>query len=129
MKLERRRSRGKSGMGDMDEPWRPSHRLQWVWMLYSALGVLITGSYAQAGINGISVDAEYQVTYEVSDSQAKTLSRVRVGDTVLIGAREFLIIELPGSPTSWVRGYLDLQHVRSILPVEALDYSERPAKR
>ena len=99
------------------------------WGLWVAIGVLIGGSCAQAGINGVSVDAEYQVTYETSANQAKTLSRVRVGDTVLIGAREFLIIELPGSPTSWVKGYLDLQHVRSILPTDAMDYSERPAKR
>ena len=105
------------------------HPMRRACTLCGVVGLFLFGSQAEAGINGISVDVEYQVTYEVSDSQAKTLSRARVGDTVLLGAREFLIVELPGSPTSWVKGYLDLQHVRSILPIDALEYSEHPSKR
>lgn len=106
-----------------------AHDLHRIGIVYGLVGVLLGAPCAQAGLTGINVDAEYQVTYEASDNQAKTLPRVRIGDTVLLGAREFLIVELPGSPTSWVKGYVDLTSVRSILPVDALEYSERPPKR
>ena len=70
---------------------------------------------ASAEVAGVNPETYYQIVYEVSEQEAKTISAARVAGVLKIGSREFLIIEPQGLP-GIVSGYLDLEHVRSILP-------------
>ncbi len=57
-------------------------------------------------------DTEFNVTYEIGN-EASTLQRVKLGNVVVIEAREFLVVYISGSQTP---AYVDFESVRSIVP-------------
>ena len=55
----------------------------------------------------------YSVTYQVSQTEAKTLDSVRVLDVIMLGSRPFLFVQIKGFGDK--NAYLDLGSVRAII--------------
>ena len=92
-------------------------RRWWGSLVLSA--VLLMGGGAQAAAEatatGFDPDLEYNITFETSEKEAKTLISVHVLDTLEIGGRTFLVVILPGYRT---RGFINIESVSSILPTK-----------
>ncbi len=70
---------------------------------------------ALAAVPAVETGKYYDVEYENSNGQFRTIKRVKVVDLVTIGHSEFLVIE-SSSPTNPVRGFVRMELVKSILP-------------
>lgn len=109
-------------------------RCRWGWRF--GLGVLaavvLSGrvALARAAENPpIDPDAYYAVTYELTEAEVQTIKPAKVLGVVTIGVKAFLAIDV-GGPQKAI-GYLELDRVRTILPVQgvfSLDHN-RESKR
>ena len=85
-------------------------------------GLLFIGmNFVWAGESGVDTTATYEIVYEASASQAKTIRSAVVIEVMKIGSREFLVIAPPSVTSTPVRGYIDLEHVRSLLPIGSFE--------
>jgi hypothetical protein len=76
----------------------------------------VAASHAWAGTPPLDAATEYNVTYQLAQDQAKTVSSVKLVDTLELGGRSFLVMLLPGYQT---KAYIDLASVRTIFPAKA----------
>jgi hypothetical protein len=74
-------------------------------------------------------DALYEVTYQVTDTESRTIKPVRALEIIQLGSREFLMIE-PTSTPQPTQGFVALDRISAILPVRlggvAIIPPERP---
>jgi len=77
--------------------------------------LLAADGQAAAEAIGLDPELEYNVTFEISEKEAKTLTAVHVLDTAEIGGRRFLVVILPGYRT---RGFINIDSIRSIIPTK-----------
>jgi len=84
-------------------------------MLVGAVLLVSCGTQAAAAATGLDPELEYNVTFEISEKEGKTLTAVHVIDTMEIGGKTFLVVILSGYRT---RGFIDIDSVRSILPTK-----------
>lgn len=79
------------------------------------LGLLLSAATgAWAAVAGVNPETEYNITYQVAQDQAKTVSSANILDTTEMGGKTFLVVLLPGYKT---KAYLDLDSIRAIIPV------------
>jgi len=90
-------------------------RRSWGWLLAVVALLLVCSAQARAAAAGLDPELEYNVTFETSEKESKTLTAVRVLDTMEIGGRQFLVVILPGYRT---RGFINIDSIRSILPTK-----------
>ena len=76
----------------------------------------VAASSVWAGTPPLDATTDYNVTYQLAQDQAKTVSSVKLVDTLELGGRSFLVVLLPGYQT---KAYIDLASVRTIFPVKA----------
>lgn len=87
----------------------------WGSLLMGAALLAVGGSQTAGAATGLDPELEYNVTFEISEKEAKTLTAVRVLDTMEIGGKTFLVVILPGYRT---RGFINIDSIRSILPTK-----------
>ena len=91
------------------------HRLGGVVLI--AAGLVSAANPAWAFFEGVDLDRDYDVVYEASNAEARTVTGVRLVGVVKIGTREFIAVSRqPGSRVDAVKGYLSIESVRAILP-------------
>lgn len=84
-------------------------------MLVGAVLLVVGGGQAAGAATGLDPELEYNVTFETSEKESKTLTAVRVIDTMEIGGRMFLVVILPGYRT---RGFISIDRISAILPTK-----------
>lgn len=84
-----------------------------VWL--SAVLLMTPVPQAAAAAAGLDPELEYNVTFETSEKEAKTLTAVHVLDTMEIGGKTFLVVILPGYRT---RGFIRIDSISAILPTK-----------
>lgn len=88
---------------------------RWGLGMIGAALLWVGGGNAIAQAAGPDPELEYNVTFEISNEEAKTLTAVHVLDTAEIGGRRFLVVLLPGYRT---RGFINIDSIRAILPTK-----------
>lgn len=84
-----------------------------------AIGGLLMCRQMPVGAEGLVINSEasYEVTYAVSQHEARTVKPVHIVGVETIGSREFLVIE-PRTTPQTTRGYILLERISAILPVQ-----------
>ena len=90
-------------------------KMWWKSVLLSAVLLVVGGAQAADAATGLDPELEYNVTFETSEKEAKTLTAVHVLDTLEIGGKTFLVVILPGYRT---RGFLSVDRISAILPTK-----------
>ena len=84
------------------------------------VGLLVLGglasvprqAWAAARQQVFDPDANYSITYELNSGQATTVESAKIRDTVMIGSKEFLLVEVGSAEKK--RAYINLEAVRII---------------
>ena len=92
-----------------------SGRTRWTVGLCATGLLLSLCSGAWAETTTLDPELEYNVTVQIAQNEAKTLTAVHVLETTKIGGKDFLVVILPGYRA---RGFVALESVRSILPTK-----------
>jgi len=87
----------------------------WGTLLLAGILLAPAGVQAAEAVTGLDPDLEYNVTFETSEKESKTLTAVHVLDTMEIGGKQFLVVILPGYRT---RGFINIERISSILPTK-----------
>ncbi len=90
-----------------------------VWGLAVVVGLVGGASVAWSAVSDLFSEYTYEVEYAANESKTRVLRNVRIVEVTRLGRREFLVIEPRGSARSagsTARGYINLEHVRAILP-------------
>lgn len=93
-----------------------------VGVLLIAAGLLATAQPARASFEGVDLGRDYDIVYEASDAEVRAVTGVRLVGVVKIGSQEFLAISRqPSSRVDAVKGYLNVDSIRSILPEDTFE--------
>lgn len=89
------------------------------WGLWLSVVVLSGVGWAEeVALKEVALDPEalYEVTYQVTEYESRTVKPVRALEVVQLGGREFLVIE-PTSTPQPTQGFVALDRISAILPV------------
>ena len=90
-------------------------RRLWISLLLGTVLLAACGAQAADAPAGLDPELEYNVTFETSEKEAKTLTAVHILETMEIGGKTFLIVILPGYRT---RGFINVDRISAILPTK-----------
>lgn len=76
---------------------------------------------AWASSLGVETEGYYEVVYQLSDTEARSVKPVKALELVKIGGREFLLIEPTNFPQK-VRGYIAFDRISAMLPTQVTGF-------
>lgn len=76
---------------------------------------------AWAAALGLDPEGYYEVVYQLSETEARSIKPVKVLDLAKVGAREFVVIEPTNFPQK-ARGYIALERISAILPTQVTSF-------
>ncbi len=91
--------------------------------LLSGCGLLVSGFAlpVQAAALGLDPDGYYEVLYQLSDTEARSIRPVKVLELIKIGAREFVVVEPTNFPQK-MKGYIAFERISAILPTQVTGF-------
>ena len=94
------------------------------WIVCSLVLVGVWGSAltpAWASALGLDPDGYYEVIYQLSNTEARSIKPVKVLELIKVGNRDFLVIEPVNFPQR-TKGYLAFERISAILPTQVTGF-------